>query len=91
MLHRSGFPKAAKAVAGSSPFTPATGTAEATDFVPEASDTGEVTASLMRSVYLIPILHDKPDLDPFWRRLDHPSLKLDPETLDAGEIWRAFD
>ena len=91
MLHRSGFPSAANAFAGSSPFPPAEGAADGVTFVTAPSGPGGVAASLMLAFYPIPLLPDNPDLDPFWRRLDLPSLKLSPQTFDVGVNRREFD
>lgn len=91
MLHRSGFPSAANAFAGSSPFPPAEGAADGVTFVTAPSGPGGVAASLMQAFYPIPLLADNPDLDPFWRRLDLLSLKIAPQTLDVGANRRAFD
>lgn len=91
MLHRSGFPNAANAFAGSSPLPPGTGAADCVTVVTAPSGPGGVAGSLMQAFYPIPLLPDNPDLDPFWRRLDPLSFKLAPQTFDVGANRRAFD
>jgi hypothetical protein len=36
-------------------------------------------------------LPDKPDLDPFWRKLDLLRVKIDLQTINVGENRREFD
>ena len=91
MLHRSGFPSAANAFSGTSPLLPATGAAEPVTFVTAPSGPGGETVSLMQPFYTIPLLSDNLDIDPFWRTLDLPSLKIAPQTLNVGINQRKFD
>lgn len=91
MLHRSGLPSAANAFAGSSPRAAAACVAETAGVATESPGTKGEAAALMPTFYPIPLLPDKPDLDLFWRRLDLPSLKIAPQTLDVGVNRREFD
>ena len=88
MLHRSGFPSAANAFAGSSPLPPATGASAPVIFVTAPSGPGGETASLMQPFYPFRFLLGKLNLGVIGREIDVLRVFFLPHTVNVGAFWR---